>query len=64
MVYILHYILNFIIIIYIRPLITITDAGHAFNEDGSLINKHFENNIIKLLQNLVKLGKQLKFNPE
>ncbi|CAB4400602.1 NAD(P)H dehydrogenase :NADPH-dependent FMN reductase [Rhizophagus irregularis] len=47
-----------------KPLITITDAGHAFNEDGSLINKHFENNIIKVLQNLVKLGKQLKIDPE
>ncbi|CAB4491961.1 NAD(P)H dehydrogenase :NADPH-dependent FMN reductase, partial [Rhizophagus irregularis] len=47
-----------------KPLITIADAVHAFNEDGSLVDKHFENKIIKVLQNLVKLGKQLKIDPE
>ncbi|GBB86220.1 hypothetical protein RclHR1_12650013 [Rhizophagus clarus] len=47
-----------------KPLIAIPDVGHAFNEDGSLINKHIESSIIKLLQNLVKLGKQLKVDPE
>ncbi|CAB4416797.1 unnamed protein product [Rhizophagus irregularis] len=45
-----------------KPLITIADAVHAFNEDGSLVDKHFENKIIKVLQNLVKLGKQLKID--
>ncbi|RGB35279.1 flavo protein-like protein [Rhizophagus diaphanus] len=47
-----------------KPLITIADAVHAFNEDGSLVDKHFENKIIKVLQNLVKLGKQLKIDSE
>ncbi|RIA99305.1 FMN-reductase [Glomus cerebriforme] len=47
-----------------KPLITVTGASSAFNEDGSLINDHFEKNIVKLLQNLIKLGKQLKTKPE
>ena len=50
--------------LYVRPLIAITGSGKAFNEDGSLINEHSEKNIIIVLQKLVKLGKQLKTNPE
>ncbi|GBB84988.1 hypothetical protein RclHR1_11580009 [Rhizophagus clarus] len=47
-----------------QPSVTISDASNAFKDDGSLTNERFEINIIKVLQNLVKLGKQLKTKPE
>jgi len=66
---IVYMILNIIYLLTINynndsPAIMITGAYNAFREDGSLINDRFEQNIIKLLHSLVKLGKQLKSNPE
>ena len=45
-------------------MIAIAGAHKAFNEDGSLVNERYEQSIIETLNNLVKLGKQLKINPE
>ncbi|CAJ0759276.1 1041_t:CDS:2 [Entrophospora sp. SA101] len=42
------------------PTVMVTGAYKAFKEDGSLINERIEQNIVKVLKNLVKLGKSLK----
>lgn len=43
-----------------RPTVMVTGAYKAFKEDGSLVNERIEQNIVKVLKNLVKLGKGLK----